>query len=117
MTFDVLNSHLDQLRTWVDPRLMSKSVYDFPGKFGVEPHTSIRSRFQNMKTKDLLKDIDAAGVVAIVTGANSGLGNYKRKYLFTGTSPNRPGSNVTNLLLRLSCVSMKVVVKTLKEIY
>lgn len=60
---------------------MSKTVYDLPDKFGIEPYTSIKSRFHNISTKEVLSGVDLSERVAVVTGASSGLGEYCYLYL------------------------------------
>ncbi len=53
---------------------MSNAVYGFPHKFGIEAYTSIKSRFHGIAAREVLKDVCLTGKVAMVTGANSGLG-------------------------------------------
>ena len=71
------SSHQEQIRTWLDPRLMNRAVYRVPDKYGIEPHASIRNNFRDIvKARKVLEDVDLSDKVVIVTGANSGLGEY-----------------------------------------
>lgn len=54
---------------------MSKAVYDFPRRYGIRSYTSIRNVFRSLvKASQIVKDVDLQDKVAIITGANSGLG-------------------------------------------
>lgn len=67
------------MRTFVDPRLITKAVYDFPAIYGIKDYMSIKQPYFSplVKADDVLKDVDLEGKVVIVTGANSGLGKLK----------------------------------------
>lgn len=68
-------SHLSQMCTFVDPRLISKSVYDFPIRYGIKSYPSIQNFFRSLvKAAEVIKGVELEGRVVIVTGANSGLG-------------------------------------------
>lgn len=59
----------------VDPRLISKAVYDFPVKYGIKNYPSVQNFFRPLvKSSEILKDVDLDRKVVVVTGANSGLG-------------------------------------------
>ena len=59
----------------LDPRLITKTVYDFPEKYGLRDYTSVQHFFRPLaKAGEICKDVDLEGRVVIVTGANSGLG-------------------------------------------
>ncbi len=88
-------SHLSQMCTSVDPRLLSKAVYDFPLKYSIKDYTSIKNFFHSLvKADDVMKSVSMEGKVVIVTGANSGLGECDRYWwnifrtLFVGTQFN-----------------------------
>ena len=64
------------MSSFLDPRLMNKAVYEFPRVYGINPYTSIRNIFRSLvKAGHVLKDVELQDQVAIVTGANSGLGD------------------------------------------
>ena len=78
----LLLSHIGQLRTFVDPRLITGAVYDHPDRYGVTFHTSIRNKFRSLaRATEVLQDVNLSQKVAIVTGANSGLGEGADCYL------------------------------------
>ena len=68
-------SHFGQVRTYVDPRLLTKSVEDFPKRFGIQQYRSVRNSFNSLvKADKVLNDVDLSDKVAMITGGNSGLG-------------------------------------------
>ena len=70
-------SHFGQVRTFVDPRLITKVVNEFPRRYGIRGYRSIRNSFNSLVKADLvLKDVDLSNTVAVVTGGNSGLGMF-----------------------------------------
>ena len=70
-------SHLGQMSTVVDPRILSKVVFDFPARYDIKPYTSIKNMFRPLvKAAHILKSVNLRGKVAVVTGANSGLGKF-----------------------------------------
>ena len=65
------------MSTTVDPRILSKVIFDFPKRYGIKPYTSVKNMFRPLvKAVHVLKDVDLQNKVAVVTGANSGLGRY-----------------------------------------
>ncbi len=63
--------------TIVDPRLITKAVYDFPSKYAITDYPSIQNFFRSLVTADeVAKGVDLEGKVVIVTGGNSGIGMY-----------------------------------------
>ena len=75
MAVSFLLSHMSQLRTLVDPRLITGAVYDHMDRYGVMFHASIRNKFRSLvSATEVLRDVNLNQKVAIVTGANSGLG-------------------------------------------
>lgn len=70
-------SHFGQVRTSVDPRLITKAVNEFPKRYGISGYRSIRNSFNSLvKADSVLKDVDLSNTVAVVTGGNSGLGMW-----------------------------------------
>ena len=66
--------------TIVDPRLITKAVYDFPSKYAITDYPSIQNYFRPLvKAEEVVKGLDLQGKVAIVTGGNSGIGEYMLK--------------------------------------
>jgi len=66
------------MRTHVDPRLMSRAVYDFPVKYGIRDYSSIQNHFGGLvKAGDILNSVDLMGKVVLITGGNSGLGELE----------------------------------------
>lgn len=64
------------MSTTVDPRLLSKVVFDFPVRYDIKPFTSVKNMFRPLvKAAHVIRSVDLHNKVAIVTGANSGLGN------------------------------------------
>lgn len=79
----ILSSHLSQMCISVDPRLISKAVYDYPKKYGLKSYTSVQNFFRPLvRSGEILKEVDLDGKVVVVTGANSGLGEWS----VTGTN-------------------------------
>lgn len=65
------------MSTAVDPRILSKVVFDFPARYDIKPYTSIKNMFRPLvKAAHILRSIDLCNKVAMVTGANSGLGKF-----------------------------------------
>lgn len=63
------------MSTSIDPRILSKVVFDFPKRYDIKPYTSVRNMFRPLvKAAHVLKGVDLQDKTAIVTGANSGLG-------------------------------------------
>jgi hypothetical protein len=59
----------------VDPRLISKAVYDYPERYDLKKYTSVQNFFRPLvKAAEILKDMDLDRKVIVVTGASSGLG-------------------------------------------
>jgi len=82
MAVSFLLSHISQLRTFVDPRLIMGAVYDHMDRYGAMFHTSIRNKFHSLvRATEVLRDVNLSQKVAIVTGANSGLGEGAGYYL------------------------------------
>ena len=78
----LIYSHLGQMSTIVDPRLLSKIVFDFPVRYDIKPYTSVKNMFRPLvKAAHVLRDVDLHNKVAVVTGANSGLGEFIKVYL------------------------------------
>ncbi len=74
--FCFTSSHFGQVRSYVDPRLFSKEVDEFPKRFGIQPYCSIRNSFNSLVRADkILNNLDLSDKVVMVTGGNSGLGN------------------------------------------
>lgn len=72
---NAFSSHLDGVCTKVDPRLLNKMAYDFPEQYGIRSFNPLQHRLKPYsKADDVLENIELQGKVAIVTGANSGLG-------------------------------------------
>lgn len=70
-----LFSHVNQLRSSTHPHLLNKAAYDLPDTFGIDVHTSIRNKFRSLsRSSQVISDVHLGQKVAIVTGANSGLG-------------------------------------------
>lgn len=70
-------SHIGQMSTFVDPRILTKVVFDFPERYGIKPYTSVRNMFRPLvKAAQVLNGFDLECKIAIVTGANSGLGVF-----------------------------------------
>lgn len=71
------------MSTVVDPRLLSKIVFDFPVRYDIKPYTSVKNMFRPLvKAAHVLRDVDLHSKVAVVTGANSGLGEFIKVYLY-----------------------------------
>lgn len=71
----VFADHINQLCTPVHPRLITNAVYDFPTLYGIKSYPSLKKGFPPLvKASEVLKEVDLGHKVAIVTGANSGLG-------------------------------------------
>ena len=65
------------MSTIVDPRLLSKVVFDFPKRYDIKSYTSVKNMFRPLvKASHVLRSVDLHNTVAIVTGANSGLGTH-----------------------------------------
>ena len=65
------------MSTTVDPRLLSKVVFDFPVRYDIKPFTSVKNMFRPLvKAAHVIRSVDLHNKVAIVTGANSGLGKF-----------------------------------------
>ena len=72
-------SHFGQVRTHVDPRLLTKSVEDFPKQFGIQQYRSVRNSFNSLvKADKVLNDVNLSDKVVMITGGNSGLGKCKK---------------------------------------
>ena len=70
-----LCSHLEQMVSLLDPRLLTDVAYDFPNHVGMKRYPCVRNHFRTLvKASYVLKDVDLSHKVAVVTGANSGLG-------------------------------------------
>lgn len=70
-----LLSHIEGVKSKVDPRLLNRVAYDFPEQYGIESFNPLYHRIKPYATcEDVLNSKDLTGKVAIVTGANSGLG-------------------------------------------
>ena len=70
-----LYSYVDEIRSRIDPRLLSSAAYKFPDKYELRPFKSLRHRFKpHVKAREILAQVNLSGKIAIVTGANSGLG-------------------------------------------
>lgn len=67
------------MSTIVDPRILTKVVFDFPKRYHIKPQNSIKNMFRPLvKATHVLKGIDLRNKVAIVTGASSGLGKWSK---------------------------------------
>eukprot|EP00731_Ephydatia_muelleri_P025989 Em0018g89a len=71
----VFMDHLEQMVSAMDPRLLTEVAYEFPGHVGMRQYPCIRNHFRSLvKASYVLKDVDLSQKVALITGANSGLG-------------------------------------------
>lgn len=70
-----LPSHIEGVSSKIDPRLLNRIAYDFPDQYGIKSFNSLYHRIKPYAScDDVLNSKDLQGKVAIVTGANSGLG-------------------------------------------
>lgn len=73
-----LFSHINQLSTLVDPRLLNSKAFEFPVQYDIKDFVSIKNKFRALvKSSEILRSVDLSHKVAIVTGANSGLGKHQ----------------------------------------
>jgi WW domain-containing oxidoreductase len=67
--------HINQYSCLVDPRLLSDSVFELPATYQVRRTDTVPTRFRPLsRAPHIMEGVDLARKVAIVTGANSGLG-------------------------------------------
>jgi WW domain-containing oxidoreductase len=67
--------HMDHICTKIDPRLLSKTAYDYPDEYGIRSFNPLQHRIKPYaRASDVLEGVDLKGKVAMVTGASSGLG-------------------------------------------
>ena len=68
-------SHLEGISSKIDPRLLNKIAYEFPDQYGIKSFNPLYHRMKPyVRCDEVLNGRDLHGKVAIVTGANSGLG-------------------------------------------
>ena len=73
-----LNSHMNQYSSGIDPRLLTDTVFDLPVTYHIKRAKTVGGpRFRPLtRAAEVIKKVDLSQRVAIVTGANSGLGEH-----------------------------------------
>ena len=72
------NSHMNQYSSGIDPRLLTDTVFDLPATYQIKRAKTVGGpRFRPLtRAAEVIKKVDLSQRVAIVTGANSGLGEH-----------------------------------------
>ena len=112
-------SHISQLCSLADPRLLNKTAFDFQDQYGIKPYTSIRNRFRALvKGEEILKDsVNLKDKVAVVTGANCGLGYRTALHLATRSAHvilacrNLASAEQAMAKIRLEYVSRQILIE------